>query len=236
MEALLAAHQPRRDERRVWVTLTFAQSSDGKIAGPGKTPLRLSGAESMLMTHRLRALHEGILVGIGTVLVDNPRLDVRLDAYHGPSPRPIVLDRHLRMPVTCRLLQRDPPARPLVLCAEPTASRDAWEARRRALEAAGAHVRAVDVEGPHLAWPSILSILAQERIRSVMIEGGASVIDSVLSSHVAVHKVVVTVSPSHVGEAGYGYAASALWNAPQLHQVATLRLGPDTIVVWDTTA
>ena len=181
MEALLAAHQPRRDERRVWVTLTFAQSSDGKIAGPGKTPLRLSGADSMVMTHRLRALHEGILVGIGTVLVDNPRLDVRLNAYHGPSPRPIVLDRHLRMPVTCRLLQRDPPARPLVLCAEPTDSRDAWEARRRALEAAGAHVRAVDVDGPHLAWPSILSILAQERIRSVMIEGGASVIDSVLS-------------------------------------------------------
>ena len=112
MEALLAAHQPRRDERRVWVTLTFAQSSDGKIAGPGKTPLRLSGADSMVMTHRLRALHEGILVGIGTVLVDNPRLDVRLDAYHGPSPRPIVLDRHLRMPVTCRLLQRDPPLQP----------------------------------------------------------------------------------------------------------------------------
>ena len=96
--------------------------------------------------------------------------------------------------------------------------------------------RAVDVDGPHLAWPSILSILAQERIRSVMIEGGASVINSVLSSHAVVHKVVVTVSPSHVGEAGYGYAASALWNAPQLHQVATLRLGPDTIVVWDTTA
>ena len=69
-----------------------------------------------------------------------------------------------------------------------------------------------------------------------MIEGGASVINSVLSSHAVVHKVVVTVSPSHVGEAGYGYAASALWNAPQLDQVATLRLGPDTIVVWDTTA
>ena len=66
MEALLAAHQPRRDERRVWVTLTFAQSSDGKIAGPGKTPLRLSGADSMVMTHRLRALHEGILVGISS--------------------------------------------------------------------------------------------------------------------------------------------------------------------------
>jgi len=236
MEALLAAHQPRPDERGVWVTLTFAQSRDGKIAGPSKAPLRLSGAESMLMTHRLRALHEGILVGIGTVLVDNPRLDVRLDAYHGPSPRPIVLDRQLRMPVTCRLLQREPPARPLVLCAAPTASHAAWEARRRALEAAGAQIRVVDVHGPHLAWPSILSVLAQEHIRSVMIEGGASVIDSVLSSHIAVHKVVVTVSPSHVGEAGYGYATSALWKAPQLHQVATLRLGPDTIVVWDTVA
>lgn len=234
MEALLAAHRPRPDESGVWVTLTFAQSKDGKIAGPNKMPLRISGQESMIMTHHLRALHQGILVGIGTLLTDNPRLNVRLDTYHGPSPRPIVLDRLLDMPVTCRLLQRDPPAHPLVLCAEPTASREAWEARRRALEAAGAQVRVVDVHGTHLAWSSILQVLAQEHIRSVMIEGGASVIDSVLSSRVTVHKVIVTVSPTHVGEAGYGYTTSALWNAPHLHQVATLELGPDTIVVWET--
>ena len=82
------------------VTLTYAQSLDGSITARSGAPLSLSGAESLHYTHQLRAAHDAILVGIGTVLSDDPRLDVRL--VTGPSPRPIVLDSELRCPVTAR--------------------------------------------------------------------------------------------------------------------------------------
>lgn len=76
MEAFLAAHAPRvRADGRPWVTLTFAQSQDNKIAGPQKQVLRLSGPASMQMTHKLRAAHDAILVGVGTMLADDPRLN-----------------------------------------------------------------------------------------------------------------------------------------------------------------
>ena len=61
-----------------FVTLAYAQSLDGSIAGETGKPLRLSGSESMHMTHLLRAWHDSILVGVGTVVADDPSLTVRL--------------------------------------------------------------------------------------------------------------------------------------------------------------
>lgn len=66
---------------RPFITLTFAQSLDGKIAKQGQQML-ISGKESMAMTHRLRTLHDGILVGIGTALVDDPQLNGRNYGYN----------------------------------------------------------------------------------------------------------------------------------------------------------
>lgn len=241
MEVFLGTHAPQElGPGNVWVTLTFAQSQDGKIAGANKRPLRLSGEKSMNMTHHLRAMHDAILVGIGTVLADDPRLNVRLDNYSGLSPRPVILDCHLQMPCECRLLQRVPRADPLVLCSEPADqnARKAWETRRQALEHAGAHIRTVETfKNPqgklHLAWPSIFHVLAHEQLHSVMVEGGAAVIDSILASHHLLHKVIVTVSPVRVGEDGVGYTATPLQHAPYLQHVDTLELPPDTVFAWD---
>jgi 2,5-diamino-6-(ribosylamino)-4(3H)-pyrimidinone 5'-phosphate reductase len=68
-------HVPLLD-KRPFITLTFAQSLDGKIAKRDQQIL-ISGKESMAMTHRLRTLHDGILVGIGTALIDDPQLNGR---------------------------------------------------------------------------------------------------------------------------------------------------------------
>ncbi|KAG2199031.1 hypothetical protein INT46_010271 [Mucor plumbeus] len=92
---------------RPFITLTFAQSLDGKIAKQGQQIL-ISGKESMAMTHRLRTLHDGILVGIGTALIDNPQLNAR---YLSASeiaikqPQPIVLDPSLRLSSNCKLVK-----------------------------------------------------------------------------------------------------------------------------------
>ena len=93
-----------RPEGRPFVTVSYAQSIDGSIASRRRRPLPISGPAAMRMTHGLRALHDGILVGIETVLADDPRLSVRL--VEGPHPQPVILDTHLRTPVEAHLVQR----------------------------------------------------------------------------------------------------------------------------------
>jgi 3,4-dihydroxy 2-butanone 4-phosphate synthase/GTP cyclohydrolase II len=96
-----AAHRQRTG--RPFVTLSYAQSLDGSIAARPGRPLALSGSKSMALTHGLRATHEGILVGIGTLLADDPRLNVRL--VEGKDPQPIVVDSRLRFPPYANLLR-----------------------------------------------------------------------------------------------------------------------------------
>ncbi len=87
---LVAAAEHRRRTGRPLVTLSYAQSLDGSIADRPGRPLSLSGSQSLTLTHGLRASHDAILVGIGTVLADNPRLNVRL--VTGESPQPVIVD------------------------------------------------------------------------------------------------------------------------------------------------
>ena len=86
------------------ITLTYAQSIDGSIASSPSAPLLLSSPASLRVTHHLRSLHAGILVGIGTVTADDPSLTTRL--VPGPSPTPIVVDSRLRIDENRRLLRR----------------------------------------------------------------------------------------------------------------------------------
>ena len=75
----------------------------GELGSCTRQPLALSGPLSSTLTHALRAAHDAILVGVDTVIADNPRLNVRLVA--GPDPQPIVLDSHLRIPPQAQLLR-----------------------------------------------------------------------------------------------------------------------------------
>ncbi|KAI0828962.1 bacterial bifunctional deaminase-reductase [Trametes gibbosa] len=223
------------DVSRPYVTLTFAQSLDAKIAGAGGKQLILSGKESMVMTHWMRTLHDAILIGIGTALNDNPQLNTRHlpplpDGYPHAyrMPRPIILDTHLRLPPDCRLLQNylgGRGRRPWVVCAPHRASEEvvgahAFAERATALRKAGARVIAVASNAGRLAGPAAISeLLATLRalgVRSLMVEGGARVIRSFLSAarvpaaqeqdgKKAIDALVVTVSPTLVGSAGVGY-------------------------------
>src|SRR5262252_6368998 len=86
------------------VTLSYAQSLDGSIAGCNGETIGISGGRALDFTHRLRAMHDAILVGVNTVVVDDPLLTVR--RVEGPSPRPIIVDSHLRTPLDSRLVGR----------------------------------------------------------------------------------------------------------------------------------
>ncbi|KAH9472377.1 hypothetical protein Pst134EA_002995 [Puccinia striiformis f. sp. tritici] len=128
--------------QRPFVTLTYAQSLDGKIAGIDGQQLRLSGNQSMKMTHLLRARHDGILVGIGTLLSDDPQLNARNISISVPianQPQPIVIDTSLRTPIDCKLIKNfrnQLGKQPWLICARSEVSPE----RRQELENAGARV------------------------------------------------------------------------------------------------
>jgi GTP cyclohydrolase II len=153
-------------------------------------PYALSGSESQVLTHKLRATHEAILVGIDTVIADNPYLTVRL--VEGVSPRPVVLDSHLRLPLNSNLLKNK--VSPLIATTA-SASRE----KQQGIEERGALVvRTLPDERGWVDLHSLLDILANLGINNIMVEGGARVITSFLSLQL-VDWIVITIAPTFLG-------------------------------------
>ncbi|MCA1959964.1 MAG: RibD family protein [Desulfomonile sp.] len=176
---------------RPFVTLSYAQSLDGCISARAGEPLAISGSESLILTHQLRAHHEVILVGIGTILSDDPRLTVRL--VEGKNPRPVILDSRLRVPATARVFSQNGRS-PMVV----TRNGNSQE-RCRALVEVGATVLTVDPNSRgQVSLHSLLDRLGQMGVKSVMVEGGSRVITSFLLARLADY-AVLTVSPVFVG-------------------------------------
>lgn len=188
LDDLFTARPPR--DGRPYVTLSYAQSLDGSIAARRGEQTIISGPEAGRLTHRLRAHHDAILVGIGTVIADDPQLTVRL--VRGPSPQPVVVDSRLRFPAGAKLLRGE--RRPWIATTEA-----ADPARQAALEAAGARVvRLPGGPGGLVSLPALLDYLHGRHIRSLMVEGGATVISNVLAAHLA-DRLVLTIAPLLLG-------------------------------------
>lgn len=208
------AHGPRPH-----VTLSYAQSWDGSITTvPGRTVI-LSSDEGMQMTHQLRSLHDGILVGIGTVLADDPQLTVR--EWTGTDPQPIVLDSQLRIPASSRLCRSDIQTC-WVLTTQP-----------KAVTPGGCELIVVpgDDHG-HVNLHRAMEILYGRGIRKLMIEGGASVITAFLREGLA-DAAVLTVAPVFIG--GYN-AIGQMGNPdtrsfPHFAALHSRQLGNE-IIVW----
>ncbi|GIK71016.1 MAG: GTP cyclohydrolase-2 [Chloroflexota bacterium] len=203
------------------VTISYAQSLDGSLSVEPGAPLALSGATSMTMTHALRAAHDAILVGVGTVLADNPRLTVRLVA--GANPQPVVLDSALRTPLDAALLNHP---RGLWILTTERSSSDA----RHALAARGAEIVVLPPdESGRVSLSAALAALYARGVRSVMVEGGAHVLESFVASHLA-HYAVITLAPRLVGGL-HAYHAGSNGALPRLAQVAYTPAGED-LIVW----
>jgi 3,4-dihydroxy 2-butanone 4-phosphate synthase/GTP cyclohydrolase II len=171
-----------------FVTLSYAQSLDGSIADAACTPTRISDASSMELTHELRAVHDGILVGVGTIISDDPRLTVR--HVNGTNPRPIVLDTELRCPVDATIFG-DKDRSPLIY----TSSSN--QERTDALESVGATVRHVPAGSGGVSIPAVRRDAYAQGIISIMVEGGACVIRNMIMQQ-QVQKLVVTLAPMYL--------------------------------------
>jgi len=177
---------------RPFVTVSYAQTLDGRSATATGRSQWISGPASLRFAHALRASHDAILVGVGTVCRDNPRLTVRL--VPGRDPLRVVVDSTLRTPDTAAVLAAE--AAPGTLLA--TTER-ASVARRAALATRGAAVLLLP-EGADggVDLTVLLTSLHARGIRSVLVEGGAAVITALLRARL-VDRLTVTVAPKVLG-------------------------------------
>ncbi len=179
--------QNRRGNNRPSVTLSFAQSLDACLTVKHGQPTPLSGLEALRTTHQVRAAHQAILIGIGTVLADNPRLDVRF--VSGKSPIPIILDTYLRIPLDSNLLQRNENL-PWIFCKQPARPNP-----KNNLEKMGARVFECDEDSKgYLNLVQVVSLLHQEGVNRLMVEGGRQVITQFLGKGL-VDQAVITIVP-----------------------------------------
>jgi diaminohydroxyphosphoribosylaminopyrimidine deaminase/5-amino-6-(5-phosphoribosylamino)uracil reductase len=178
-----------------YVVLKLALSLDGRIASRTGASKWVTGPEARARVHLLRAQHDAVMIGIGTVLADNPRLTVR-DAP-GHSPLRVVLDTKLRIPVASRLVQSAREIPTWVLC-----TTDASSSAEEALIERGVEVlRAPPSAEGRIDPMAALKLLASRGIVTVMVEGGAELAGSVLAG-TAVDELHCFIAPLLLGPRG----------------------------------
>lgn len=195
-----------------FVTLTFATSLDSSLSLAPGVRTRLSGPDSKAMTHYLRSRHSAILIGISTLLADDPGLNCRIVGVQ-QQPRPIVIDPHLRWKPSRfdKVLQicRDGQGlAPFVITA--VAPSDIPNETLEILNDHGGkyiHVeprQAADNNRWRFDWGDVFSALGAEGLSSIMVEGGGQIINSLLNPryHSLINAVIVTVAPTWLGQGG----------------------------------
>jgi riboflavin biosynthesis pyrimidine reductase len=232
------------------ITVSYAQSLDGRIATATGDSRWISCSRTLTLAHRLRRDHEVILVGIGTVLRDDPELSCRLKRS-SRSPVRVILDSRLRLPPDSTIVRTCKTYRTIVYTLEDTAdsgaegaavvdmmagtaASDAAAGRRADLERAGVEVceAGADAQG-RVSVVDVVEDLANRGFRSIFVEGGGQVITSFLRAGL-VHRMIVITAPlligrgvEAIGELGTASLAQAL--RPRRSRVR--RLGSDR--VWE---
>lgn len=220
--AFLESQLPPRDGSTArpdmpFTTLTFATSLDSSLALSPGTRTVLSGPQSKAMTHYLRSRHDGILIGVGTAMADDPGLNCRIlgaGGYGGEGlegqPRPIVIDPSARwdFSVESKLFQLCRQGRgraPWIV----TALREPPVERQALLERYGGLYISLPMDvledGHHrIDWRNLLAVLRSHGLRSIMVEGGGQVINSLLEPPYMslIDRVIVTIAPTWLGQGG----------------------------------
>lgn len=206
---------------RPLITIKYAQTLDGCIATARGDSRWISGPESRAAAHRLRAAHSAILVGIGTILADDPLLTVRW--VEGRDPLRVVVDSRLRVPLDAAVL-RDSPSNTLF-----ATTFNAPREKREVLERVGATVVRLPAAGNGVDLATLFEELGARGLESVLVEGGAAIITSLLSAQLADY-LTIFIAPKVLGR-GRGAVGSLgieqLGDAITFSQRRTELLGQD---------
>jgi len=215
---LIAPFTARIVHRRPYVTLKWARSADGKVAGAAGRRVQISNEASRRLVHELRARCDAILVGVNTVLADDPLLTARGVARMRPLLR-VVLDSRLRMPLTARVLEG---GGVLVFCTS-AASPD----RAEALRQRGAEVIGLSAgDGARVPLDAVLAELHRRNVMHLLVEPGPTLAAAFVAANLA-DRAWVFRSPRVLGEAGAPSAIALDWPA-----VAAVDVAGDTLVEY----
>ncbi len=209
-----------------FVTLKFAQTLDGRIASTTGDSRWISSEPSLKLAHRLRSFHDAVLVGVGTVLRDDPQLTVR--QVKGRNPIRIVTDSRLRIPLNSKIL-RDQEIAPTIIATTSQADRG----KSSSLMQMGIETLIVeeDKEGK-VDLKDLLKKLGQRDFSSILVEGGATLITSLIRQEL-VDRFVVILAPKIMGkgiDAVRDLGISDVERALKLSLVKTYRSGEDLVI------
>jgi diaminohydroxyphosphoribosylaminopyrimidine deaminase/5-amino-6-(5-phosphoribosylamino)uracil reductase len=224
-------HFRRIRDKRPHVILKLAVSSDEKIAAAGRKPVAISGEAARSRVHLLRAQSDALLVGIGTVLADDPQLTCRLPGMEAQSPVRVVLDRSLRIPGSSKLVHS---AREVPLWVMTSNLAEAPAAMK--LGAAGAQVIRVASAPPGLDLAAVLHALAEKGITRLLVEGGSRVASSFAAADL-VDEMWLLRGPDPIGADGVpaldALPVSAITQSPQFKVRASESLQNDTLTIYE---
>ena len=250
---LLAAYVKLRTRKRPWVICKWAQTADGRLVLPAGSGRWISCEKSREMVHELRAYCDGICVGSGTVLADDPLLTNRTG--RGRQPTRVVMDAQLRTPPGSRLIATASPGAP-VLLATTARALEVQAASAGMLARQGVEFLALPA-GPRggVSLGALLDELGRRKWTRLLVEGGPTVLRRVISEHLA-DELWVFISPHATHRAAEGAAAADapsaepesspaqelprldirdLQAAEHLPQPRQIKVGPDTLLTFRLT-
>jgi len=222
-----AGHTRRMRDGRPQVLLKLAVSADGKAGLVGRKPVAITGEPARARVHLMRAEFDAILIGIGTVLSDDPHLTCRLPGMLERSPVRVVLDAKLRLPLATSVVgtARETPTWVFTGSAVSAMAEEI-------LRAKGVEVFRLDAKDGRLDLAQILKMLAGRGITRLMVEGGPTVAAAFVQTDL-VDEATLFRSPHPIGADGVdaleGLPLTALTQSPQLKLVASEAVGGDTV-------
>ena len=230
-----AAHyEPYLHQRRTgrpFVAAKFAASLDGRIASVSGDSRWISGPQTRAWAHRMRPLLDAILVGVETIVVDNPQLTARPDDWRGPVPQPlrVVLDSRGRTPIEARVLDDQELASTLIATTE--ASPQSW---RDAVAQRGAATVVLPSDDGRVSLPDLLDHLGGPAgVVHLLVEGGGEVLGAFFDQRL-IDKVYAVVAPMLIGgdaqTAVRGRGAQRMADALRLSHTEIERLGDDILL------
>jgi diaminohydroxyphosphoribosylaminopyrimidine deaminase/5-amino-6-(5-phosphoribosylamino)uracil reductase len=226
-------HFLRVTRKRPMVSLKLALTADSLAAGPAGDPrLVITGAPANGLVHVMRAMHDAVMTGIGTILADDPLLSVRLPGLEDRTPLRIVLDSNLRLPPSSRLAATTAKISVLAIAGEGASEQSAAQLREAHIEVA--HVRR-DATG-RVDLDAALTLVAARGLTRIFCEGGPRVAAGLIGQGLA-DEVFIFTAPEALGRDGVlGLDAdtAALLGDPQHYRLAETRMiGADRLTRYE---
>lgn len=215
-----------------YVTIKIAESLDGKIADSKGNSKWITSEASRKLVHKLRAQNDAVIIGINTLLKDNPLLTNRYYSTIKRQPLRIILDEQLRTPLTSRILKSGKDRGAVLIVGGKSAPRQ----KKSALERKGAEVVLLPEKNGRVRLISALKCLKSKGVMSILCEGGGEVISSFIREHLA-DEIYFFIAPKIIGgklsPTSCGGPSSDIKHLAKVKNMKIERIGPDILIRGD---